>query len=95
MQKVEKLLKTNIKKYKIEDKIRAYEVVRSWEKIISDLLPEAAGKTMALSLERGVLKVASLTGEIAELIRMLQKRILYAINSMFAGAVVYRIECCI
>lgn len=93
MQKVEKLLKTNIKKYKLEDKIKVYQVLKDWEKIISGVLPEAKGQTMALSLERGVLTIASLSREVADLINMLAKRIIYAINSLFGRPVVFRISC--
>ena len=93
MQKIGKLLKTNIKKYKLEDKIKTYEVLKNWEKIIGDCLPEAAGKTMAVSLEHGVLTVASLSRELAEMIKMLATRIMDAVNLMFGRPVVYRISC--
>jgi len=93
MQNIGKLLKTNIKRYKIEEKLKGYEVLKKWEKIISDCLPEAAGKTMALSFEKGVLKIASLSRELADLITILAKRIIGMLNQNFARPVVYRIYC--
>ena len=93
MQRVGKILKTNIKKYKLEEKLKTYEVLRGWEKIIGDFLPDAKGKTMAMSLEKGVLKIASLSREVADLIYMLARRIMDLINQLVGRRVVFRISC--
>jgi hypothetical protein len=93
MQKIEKILKKSIRKYKIEDKVKTYEVLSHWEKIISQILPETKGKTMAVSFERGVLRIAALSHESADLINLLQKRIIYALNNTLGKTLVFRIYC--
>ena len=93
MQKIERILKSNIKKHKIEDKIKIYEILHKWDKIIAECAPSAIGKSMALSFERGVLRVAALSREVADLINILQKRIIYAINTMLGKTLVFKIYC--
>ncbi len=93
MQRIDKTLKANIKKYRLEDKIRHQEILRSWEKVIADFLPTAAKKTMALKFERGVLRVASLSKEIAYEIYLYQKRLIEALNKLIGKQLVYQIIC--
>ena len=93
MQKLEKILNANLKKYKLEDRIKAAEVLKTWQKIVSDFFPDAVGKTMALSLKNGVLTVASLSREIADAIMLVAGRIIYELNRLVGKSLVYRICC--
>ncbi len=93
MHKIDKTLRGQIKKYKIEDKVKAQQMLNSWEKIISDFLPEAAHKTMAIAYERGILKIAALSREVAYEINLYAKRIIEALNALVGKQLVYRIVC--
>ena len=93
MQKINKTLNQRIKKYKIEEKVKAEQLLKAWEKVISDFLPNAAKKTMALAFEKGVLKIASLSKEIAYEIHLYQKRLVEALNNYIGKNLVYRIIC--
>ena len=93
MQKINKTLLSNLKKHKIEDQVKQHQLLKAWEKIVSEFLPFAAQKTMAVAFERGVLKIASLTREIAYEINLYQKRIIEALNNFLGKIVVYRIVC--
>ncbi len=93
MQKINKTLNTTIKKYKIEDKVKQHQLLVVWEKVVAEFLPNAAKQTMALSFEKGVLKIASLTKEIAYEINLYSKRIIEALNTFLGRTLVYRIVC--
>lgn len=93
MQKINRTLQNNLKKYKIEDQVKAQQVLTLWEKIISDFLPNAAKQTMAIAFERGVLKIASLTREIAYEINLYQRRLIEALNALVGKTLVYKIVC--
>lgn len=93
MQRIQKTLNQRVKKYKLEDKIKTEQLFSAWEKIISEFLPNAARKTMALAYEKGVLKIASLSKEIAYEIYLYQKRIIEAINEYLGKQLVFRIVC--
>ena len=93
MQKINRSLEKSIKRYNLEDKVKAYQVCKTWEKIIGDFLPHAAGKTFAVSLERGVLKIASLSREIATDIKLYAQRLVEEINRVLGKKVVFAIYC--
>lgn len=93
MNKIDKALKWQLKKYKIEDKVKAQQLLIAWEKIISDFLPNAAKQTMAYAYERGVMKIAVLSREIAYEINLYAKRIMDALNALVGKQLVYRIVC--
>lgn len=93
MQRISKTLNQSIKKYKIEDKVKQHQLLIVWEKIIAEFLPNAARQTMAVAFEKGVLRVASLTREIAYEINLYQKRIIEALNTLLGKQIVYRIVC--
>jgi hypothetical protein len=93
MQKINKTLNQRIKKYKIEDKVKGEQLLKAWEKVISEFLPNAAKQTMALAFEKGVLKIASLSREIAYEIHLYQKRLVEALNNYLGKTLVYRIVC--
>lgn len=93
MQKISKSLDQSVRKYKIEDKVKQHQLLVVWEKVVSEFLPNAAKQTMAVAFEKGVLRVASLTKEIAYEISLYQKRIIEALNAFLGKQLVYRIEC--
>ncbi len=93
MQKLGKLIKTNLKNHKIEGKIQKYEVCHLWERALLAHLPEANKKTMVTSFERGTLNVAVLSKDMADQITICQKRIIYWINSELGKSLVYKISC--
>ncbi|MBU6447282.1 DUF721 domain-containing protein [Patescibacteria group bacterium] len=93
MNKIDKALSRQLKKYKIEDKVKAQQLLIAWEKIISDFLPNAARQTMAYAYERGVMKIAVLSREIAYEINLYAKRIMDALNSIVGKHLVYSIVC--
>lgn len=93
MNKIDKTLKWQLKKYKIEDKVKAQQLLMSWEKIISDFLPNAAKQTMAYAYERGAIKIAVLSREIAYEINLYAKRIMDALNAIVGKQLVFSIIC--
>ena len=92
-QRIQTLLGDRLKNYKIEDKVKAVEVVKIWEEVLTTFFPEALGKTMALHLSNGILTIASLTRDLADKISVLQSRILYELNARLGKVLVYRIHC--
>lgn len=93
MQKINKTLNSTIKKYKIEDKVKQHQLLSVWEKVISEFLPNAAQKTMAVAFEKGVLRIASLTKEVAYEINLYKRRIIEALNSVLGKQIVFGIVC--
>ncbi len=93
MQRINKTLYANIRKYKIEDKVKAAELLKLWEPVIADFMPEAALKTMAVTYEKGVLKIAVLSKDIAYQIHLYQKRLIEMLNNLLGRRMVFRIVC--
>jgi hypothetical protein len=92
MQRISKTLSSNMKKYNLEEKIQSSNVCKLWDRVVTELVPGAIGKTMATGLNRGVLTIASLTKEVADIIRSYKDRIMYALNSYFGKKIVYAIH---
>jgi len=93
MQRINKTLNAAVKKYKIEDKVRAQSALKHWERVVGELLPKAAQRTMAVSLEKGILRVVALSKELAFEIRMFQQRLMEALNKMIGKRLVFVIVC--
>lgn len=93
MQNLKSTINSNLKKYKIEDKIKSVQVCQCWEKVVSELLPNAAQKTIAIKLEKGVLKVASLSREIAYEISLFREKLIEALNALVGKRIVFSIYC--
>ncbi len=93
MQKIEFLVKKSLRTHKLETKVKQYSVCRDWESVVTGLFPNAEKKTMAISFENGILRVASLSKDIADQILVCQKRIIYALNEKIGRDLVYRIRC--
>lgn len=93
MQKLDALLNKNAKDHKFEAKIKTYKIYQLWERILLEFLPEAAGKTMITSYEKGCLQLAVLSNDLADQINICQQRIIYKLNSELGRKLVYRIQC--
>ena len=93
MQKIGKLLNSNIKNHKIENKVKRYEIYRIWEVVLTKYLPEAANNTMITSFERGILQIAVLSKEVANDICVCQNRLCMELNTCMGKNLVYRIYC--
>ncbi len=93
MQRINASLHRTIKKYKIEDKVRSHQALSQWEKVIAEFMPQAAQKTMAISLEKGVLKIAALSKDLAYDIHLYQKRLIEALNEIIGKRLVFVIVC--
>ncbi len=93
MQRINKTLYANIRKYKIEDKVKATELLKIWDKVIIDFMPEAASQTMAVAYEKGILKIAVLSKDIAYQIYLYQKRLIEMLNNLLGRRMVFRIVC--
>lgn len=91
MQSIRNQINKSLKKYKIEDKVKSTMIVNHWEKVITELFPHAAKKTMALGLERGVLRVAALSKEIAYEISLYKQRLIEMLNNLFGKRLVFAI----
>ena len=91
MQRIKNTLQSSLKKYDIEDKIKNMQVCKLWERVVLEYIPNATGKTMAVGFEKGVLKIATLSREIADQIRSYRDRLLYAINTYLGKQSVYAI----
>ena len=93
MQSIKKTLNSNIKKYHLEDKLLSIQACKLWEKVIGEYMPSSVGKTMAMSLEKGVLTVAALSRDVVEQIRVYRDRLLYALNTYLGSRAVFAIRC--
>jgi hypothetical protein len=93
MQSIKKTLDSNIKKYNLQDKMLSIQVCKLWEKVIGEYIPNSVGKTMAMSLEKGVLTIAALSRDVVEQIRMYRDRLLYALNTYLGSRAVFAIRC--
>ncbi|MEK7075773.1 MAG: hypothetical protein AAB948_03205 [Patescibacteria group bacterium] len=93
MQRINKTLYANIRKYKIEDKVKANELLKLWDKVIADFMPHAVKQTMAISYEKGVLKIAALSKDIAYQIHLYQKRLIQMLNDLLGKRMVFKIVC--
>jgi hypothetical protein len=93
MQKIGKLIKHNLQEHKIEDKVKAYEVYKLWEKVLTDFLPAASNQTMVTAFNRGTLEVAVLQSDLSDEINLCQQRIIYQLNNLLGKNLVYSIRC--
>jgi hypothetical protein len=92
MQQISKTLSSSIKKYKLDDKIQNSRVCKMWDRVVMEFMPSAMGKTMATGLKKGVLTIATLSKEVAELVRAYKDRILYALNAYLGKKLVFAIH---
>lgn len=93
MQRIESLINYSIKKHKLDSKVKEYRIHHDWEHVINNFLPDAAGKTMIVSLQNGILHIASLSKEIADQITVYQKRLIYELNERAGKDLIFRIHC--
>ncbi len=93
MQRINKTLYANLRKHKIEDKVKATELLKLWDKVIVDFMPQASSQTMALAYEKGVLKIAVLSKDIAFQIHLYQKRLIQMLNDLLGRRMVFKIVC--
>lgn len=92
MQSIKHTINSNLKKYRIEDKVKGVMIVKHWEKVISELFPHASLKTMAVSFEKGVLKIATLSKEIAYEISLYRQRLIDALNNLIGKRLVFALQ---
>ena len=91
MQNINKILKTNIEKHNLEGPLLHQKLLSLWDQIVVQFVPDAPGKTMVCALEKGVLRIASLSREIAQKIYEASKRIMYELNSQLGKNLIFSI----
>lgn len=90
--KIDKVLKTTSKNYKLDAAVHRYKLIKAWNDIAASFVTEAAEATKAVDFKKGVLSVACLSREIAYQIKVLSSRIIYALNQFLGGSVVFAIQ---
>ncbi len=90
--KIDRVLYSQAKNYKLEPALHRHKVSQNWESILCGFLADAGGQTKILNLKDGVLVVASLDKKIAYEIKVLAQRILYALNNFLGGQFVFAIQ---
>lgn len=64
-----------------------------WESVLTCIFPETSGTTKAISLDHGVLKVASLSKETADKVIFFRHRIINDLNGRVGAQAVFKIVC--
>ncbi len=90
--KIEKVLKTTSKNYKLDAAVRKHQLLKAWQDIVRAFVSEAAETSKAIHFEKGVLLVACLSKEVAYQIKVLSQRIIYALNQFLGSTAVFAIQ---
>jgi hypothetical protein len=90
--KIDKVLNQTSKRYKLDQVLHRYQVLKYWEEAAVAFVREAKEQTKAVDLQKGVLTVACLSEEIAHQIKIFAQRIIYALNQLLGKQLVFAIN---
>ena len=90
--KLEKVLKTTSKNYKLDTAVQKHKLLKAWQEIARVFVSEAANESRAVDFQKGVLLVACLSKEVAYQIKVLSGRIIYALNQLLGATAVFAIH---
>ncbi|MDR3642789.1 MAG: DciA family protein [Candidatus Doudnabacteria bacterium] len=89
--RIDKVLNKTAKQYHLEQAMSRYKVIKNWQNAVSQFFDEAANLTKAVDFQKGVLKVACLSRELAVRLKLFVPRIIEIINRLVGRPVVYAI----
>lgn len=87
--KIDKLISQNAKEHNFEQALYKHKAVKYWQQIVGAFVEEAKELTQVMDLEKGVLKVACLTREVAHKLKVLAANILSALNELLGKQVIF------
>lgn len=90
--KIDKILKTTSKSYKLEAAIYRHKLIKSWQGVVASFISEASDNTRVIDFKKGVLQVACLSKDLAYKIKLLSKRIIHALNQLLGATVVFSLD---
>lgn len=89
--RIDKILPQAAKHYHLEEVMQKHRALRSWQKVVVGFFDEAEKLTRAIDFKNGVLKVACLSQELAQKLKLLTPRIIEAMNKLLGRPLVYAI----
>src|SRR5581483_11532784 len=89
--RIDKIIKQTADHYKLQDAIHRYKVLKTWQSVACGFFDRAAELTKAINFNKGVLRVACLSREIALQLKILAPRLVEAINEVLGRRLVFAI----
>lgn len=89
--RIDKVLNKTAKDYNLETALYKHQTLKYWHEVASGFVEDAKKLTQAIDFKRGVLTVACLSKEVANQVRLLSERIIYALNQIIGKRMVYAI----
>lgn len=90
--KINKIIPQTARQYHLEAAYQKHSVMRYWEEALAAFVSKSEGQTKAMDFKKGTLYVACLSSRLADEIRSLADRILYALNQLLGRTMVYALE---
>ncbi len=91
--KIDYLLKTSAKQYRLEPAFYKYQVTKYWDQVLESVVGETGkGQTKIIDFKKGVLVVACLSQRLAYQIKVLAGRIIYALNNLIGKLAIKAIQ---
>ena len=88
---IDKILNKTAKRYHLEQALSRYQVIKNWHAAAAQFLEESSALTKAVDFQKGVLKVACLSRELAGRLKLFIPRIIEVLNHIMGRPVVYAI----
>lgn len=89
--RIDKVLNKTAKQYHLEQAVSRYKVIKNWQNAVSQFFDDAADLTKAVDFQKGVLKVACLSRELAGKLKIFIPRIIEILNNLVGRTLVYAI----
>ena len=89
--RINKVLDTTAKNYHLEAALAKHKTLKHWAEVAGAFIEEAKNLTQAINFEKGVLTVACVSKEVANQVKLLASRLIYALNQIIGKQLVYAI----
>ncbi len=87
--KIDKLISQNAKEHNFEQVLYKHKAVKYWREIVGSFVEEAKELTQVMGLEKGILRIACLSREVAHKLKVLAANIVSALNQLMGKQVVF------
>jgi len=90
--KIDKIIRQTAEHYNLEAALNKHRAIKHWRQAASSFVEEAGKLTQAVDFKKGVLTVACLSREVANKVKLLASRIIYALNQLLGRQVVFAVS---
>lgn len=90
--KIDKIIPTTAKQYKLQEILIKHRVISFWEEALLAFVGNAQNKTKVLNFSKGVVFVACLSENVGKEIKQFSLHIIHALNQLIGNVVVFSIK---